>query len=332
MPEISSNPVYDLALSYQKTAALTAAIKLDIFTLLGKGASDAPALAEATGASPRGIRILCDYLCVLKLLTKEDGTYGLTATAQWLLDRASSGAQGETVDFLAAPEMISMLLDDPVSYVRNGGSVGLANVSVDNQIWVRFARAMVPFATVTAKRVAARLALQKIHPRSILDVAAGHGLYGIEMAKAFPDAKITAIDWAPVLEVAIDNARAAGIDGQFTAIAGNAFEVSWDGKFDLILLPNILHHFSADDCVALLKKSREALTAGGKVMVIDFVPDTDRVSPPEAAAFAYWMLATTPAGDAYRLEDYREMARRAGFTEVSGHPLPPTPQTLVSFE
>jgi thioesterase domain-containing protein/predicted nicotinamide N-methyase len=329
---ISANPVHDLALSYQKTAALTAAIKLDIFTLLGKGASDAAALAEATGASARGIRILCDFLCVLKLLTKKDGMYALTATAQRLLDRASSDAQGETVDFFAAPELISMLLDDPVSYVRNGGSLGLATVSPDNPIWVRFARAMVPFSAASAKRVAARLTQQKFHPRSVLDVAAGPGLYGIEIAKAFPDATITAVDWAPVLEVAIDNARAAGIESRFTTIPGSAFDVRWEGTFDLIILSGILHHYGIDDCVKLLAKARAALTDSGKVMVIDFVPDTDRVSPPEAAAFSFWMLATTPAGDAYSLEDHREMAERAGFTGVTGYPLSPTTQTLVTFE
>jgi hypothetical protein len=66
------NPAYDAALAYQKTAALTAAIKLNIVALIAGGATSSDALAEKTGASGRGIRILCDFLAVMGLLTKQD--------------------------------------------------------------------------------------------------------------------------------------------------------------------------------------------------------------------------------------------------------------------
>ena len=53
------NLVYDAMLAYRKTAALTAAVKLDIVTLIGGGAVSSDALAEKTAASSRGMRILC---------------------------------------------------------------------------------------------------------------------------------------------------------------------------------------------------------------------------------------------------------------------------------
>ena len=70
------------------------------------------------------------------------------------MDEASPFAMGRSIDFLAAPEMIDLLLRDPASYVRSGGSTGLAHVSPDHPVWVRYAEAMVPFAAATAKRVA----------------------------------------------------------------------------------------------------------------------------------------------------------------------------------
>ncbi len=61
----------------------------------------------------------------------------LTATSPaWL---------GSIVGFLASPEMIALWLDDPVSYVRNGGAVGLGSIAPDHPVWVKFARAIVPF-------------------------------------------------------------------------------------------------------------------------------------------------------------------------------------------
>ena len=142
MDSWDNNPAYDAALAYQKTAALTAAIKLDIVTLIGSGASTSDALVEKTAASSRGIRILCDFLTVMGLLRKEDGAYGVTEPGKRYLDPSSPAWMGGSIDFYAAPEVLRLVLDDPVSYVRNGGSPGLAHLAPDHPVWLRFAKAM----------------------------------------------------------------------------------------------------------------------------------------------------------------------------------------------
>jgi O-methyltransferase domain/Dimerisation domain len=326
------NPVYDAVLAYQKTAALTAALKLDIFTLIGAGTMTTEVLAAHTGAAPRGLRILCDYLTVIGLLAKQDSSYGLTPSARRFLDRSSPLALGSCIDFLAAPEMLTLALNDPVSYVRRGGSIGLANLASDHPIWVRFANAMVPLAAPAAKRVAAYVAALPTPPRTVLDVAAGHGLYGIEIARALPDVVVTAVDWAEVLAVARANARAAEVDDRLRTIPGSAFDAEWGRGFDLVLLPNFLHHFDRDQCVVLLRKVKASLSPAGRVLAVEFVPNADRVSPPLQATFAFLMLVSTPGGDAYTARDLDEIGRLAGFRGATARPLLPTPQTLVVFE
>ena len=219
--------VFETALAYQETAALTAAVKLDVFSLIGAGSTTVDALVSATGASPRGLRILCDYLTVIGLLQKQGTNYDLTPAARRFLDRSSPLAMGDCVDFLAAPEMLALVLDDPVSYVRRGGAEGLSVIAPDHPVWVRFARAMAPFAALTAKRVAAYVATLPQSPLTVLDVAAGHGLYGIEVARAVPAALVTAVDWAGVFAIARENAKAAGVDDRFRTVVGSAFDVEW---------------------------------------------------------------------------------------------------------
>ncbi len=330
MSDTSVNPVYDAALAYQKTAALKAAVQLDIFTLIGKDMITPDALALRTGASCRGLRILCDFLTVIGLLTKQDSSYGLAPAARFL-DRSSPAAIGSIIDFLAAPEMLALFLNDPVSYVRRGGSDGLSNLASDHPIWVRFAHAMAPFVAPATKRVAAYVATLPVPPRTVLDVGAGHGLYGIAVAKAAPAAVVTANDWPGVLAVARENAKNAGIDDRFRTVAGSAFDVDWGRGFDLVLLPNFLHHFGRDQCISLLRKVKSSLSATGQVFAVDLVPNQDRVSPPIQAMFAFNMLGSTLCGDAYTLRDLDEMARDAGFSGAGARPLPPTPQTLVVF-
>jgi len=329
--EVSPHLVVDAMFACRKTAAIVAAIELDLFTLIGDG-SNAASLATAANADERGVRILCDYLVVNGFLTKTGNQYALTASSRAFLDRHSPAYMGAAIEFLAAPEILKQILDDPPSYVRNGGSIGLANMSPDNPVWVKFARGMGSFTGGSAISLATEMANLPMQPRKILDIAAGHGLFGIEMAKAFPSAEIVAVDWGSVLELAKQNAQQFGVAERYKVIAGSAFEVDWGTDYDLILLPNFLHHFDLETCAGLLRKCRASLSAEGKVVAVDFVPNDDLVSPPFPAAFSWEMLASTPRGEAYTQKDLAEMARRAGFQNVSVKPLPPSPASLIFFE
>jgi len=99
-----------------------------------------------------------------------------------------------------------------------------------------------------------------------------------------------------------------------------------------VLLPNFLHHFDAPTCEQFLRRVRAALAPGGRAVVIEFIPNDDRVSPPDAATFALVMLATTPAGDAFTYAEYDDMLRRAGFPRTVLHDLPMVPQRVVIAE
>jgi len=138
-------------------------------------------------------------------------------------------------------------------------------------------------------------------------------VYGLMFAQRNPAARVTGLDWPNVLEVAKENARKWGVADRYKTIEGSAFEVDLGGPYDVILLPNFLHHFGPSKCVELLKKVRGALVNGGKVIMVEFIPDQDRVKPEGAASFALIMLAHTPAGAAYTFTELQEMFRKAGF-------------------
>jgi hypothetical protein len=330
MAAVSPDLFIDAVLAYQQTAAIKAAVELDLFSEIARGINTAEGLARRTGAALRGIRILCDYLTVGGHLEKQGDHYRLTPSTAAFLDKNSPTWIGSIVEYLAAPEMVDLFLNDPTSYVRNGGSIGLANNAPDHPIWVKFARAMASFRTPLAARVASELASKS--PRKILDVAAGHGMFGIAIARVVSDAEITAVDWPAVLAVARESAEAAGVSDRYHTLMGNAFEVKWGSGFDLVLLVNFLHQLDHDSCVALLRKVRYSLVSGGLVAVVELVPNDDRVSPRFPVMFSFQMLGSTPLGDAYTAREFDDMGRAAGFKMVSVKSLPPTPQSLILFE
>jgi ubiquinone/menaquinone biosynthesis C-methylase UbiE len=190
---------------------------------------------------------------------------------------------------------------------------------------------MVPFMRPTAGALAGVVARLPIPPKRVLDIAAGHGVFGISVAQAVPQAEITAVDWQAVLEVAHENASAAGISDRYRTVPGSAFEVYWGRDFNLVLLTNFLHHFDQETCIKLLEKARHSLSDDGRVIAVDFVPNPDRVSPSFAAMFPFVMLGSTPHGDAYTAREYEEMGRAAGFEAITIAPVPPTPQSFITF-
>jgi cyclopropane fatty-acyl-phospholipid synthase-like methyltransferase len=163
----------------------------------------------------------------------------------------------------------------------------------------------------------------------ILDISASHGVYGITFAQKNPRAHLVALDWEAVLAVTEENARAAGLANRFSKIVGDAFTADLGTDYDAVLVPNFLHHFNIADCTRFLRRVHASLRPGGQVVIVEFVPNEDRVTPPGAAGFAMVMLGTTPEGDAYTFAEYRSMLRDAGFGEASLHPLLPTAQSAV---
>ncbi len=330
-PAPDPSVIFDTLLAYQRTAALRAGIDLGIFGAVGQGHLDVPALAHRCSASERGVAILCDYLCILGFLSKEGSRYGLTPVSAVFLDPRSPACMASTARFVANPEMMAPA-QQLADIVRSGHTTlpGQGSVEPDNPVWVEFAESMGPMTGPSAGALA-KISLDGFSgPVRVLDIAAGHGLFGIEVAKQNPEAHVTAVDWQAVLKVARRHAEQAGVADRFEGLAGNAFDVEYGTGFDIALLTNFLHHFDVPTCAGLLNKVRSALKPGGCAATLEFVPNEDRISPPQAAGFSLTMLLSTPSGNAYTFRDLEAMYRAAGFERIAVHPLPHSPQTIVT--
>ncbi len=318
-------PIFDCFFAYQKTAAMQAAVDIGLFTAIAAGHAAVPQIAKACEASPKGVRVLCDFWTVNGLLTKAGETYRLTPEAATFLDRKSPAYVGGAIGFINGP--ITPFFSRLTDTVRRGGLADAGTVKSDYDGWVPFAEQMGAMMFPSAVAIAALLG--PVSGR-VLDVAAGHGLFGLILAQRNPGLNVVALDWPKVLDVAKKNAAKFGLAERFSTIPGDAFAVNFNGPYDAVLLTNILHHFDQDTCIKLLRKSREALKPGGRLAILEFVPNADRVSPPMSATFPLVMLATTASGDAYTFAEYEKMLRAAGFASGGTlHQLENSAQQLI---
>ena len=325
---------FDTINAYERTEALRTAIELDVFTHVAAGHSTAVQIAEACKASARGVRILADYLTILGFLRKHDDRYELTPDSDAFLKRTSPTYLGGMLEFLLTPKL-KECFQNLTAAVRRGGTATSdeGTVSYDNPIWVAFARAMGPMMQLPAQLLAALVGGDHARPLRVLDLAAGHGLFGIAIAKQYPKAQINALDWPNVLAVASENAKRAGVTDRYTLLPGSAFDIAWRDSYDVVLLTNFLHHFDMPTCAQLARNAYAALAPGGRTITLEFIPEADRVTPPATAAFALTMLATTAHGDAYTFAEYDRIFAQAGFARSEFHALhPPTQQAVVSHK
>jgi ubiquinone/menaquinone biosynthesis C-methylase UbiE len=317
--------------SYQRTAALRTAIELGLFTAIGEGARTAAGIGKKIGAAERGVRMLADYLTIMGFLKKRSGQYELTPDSAMFLDKRSPAYLGGTLQFLVGPGIMESWAGLTQAVRKGGTALEEHNMSTENPMWVDFARSMAPMMMPNAHAIAQILRATEAKPMKVLDIAAGHGIFGITLAQANPNAEIYAVDWKPVLAVATENAQKAGVAQRHHLLPGDAFTVEYGKDYDVALITNFLHHFDPPTNEKLLKKIHAALKPGGRAVILEFVPEDDRVSPPIAAGFSMIMLAGTPAGDAYTYKELDQMCRNAGFNThgSSVHPLDPLPQTVV---
>lgn len=335
MPTPASMPsperIFDTMNAFQRTEALRAAIELDLFTAIGQDSADADEIAQRTGASTRGVRILCDYLVVHGLLEKHGGRYRSAPDAAFFLNGRSPAYLGRAIRFLNSPFSMDAYRNVADAVRRGGTNLGAGSVEPNHPVWVEFARGMAALVHPAVMFIADVVleGVDRDRPLKVLDIAAGHGMFGIELARRHPLAEIHPVDWSAVLEVARENAAAAGVAKRYHPIVGSAFDVDFGSGYDIALLTNFFHHFDQATSVSLMKKVHAALAPGGRAVTLEFIPNPDRVTPPVAAAFSFIMLNNTPSGDAYTFAEFEEMLQSAGFGRNELHQVPGLPQSVI---
>src|ERR1041385_4690399 len=158
--------------AYQQTEALKAGIDLEVFTAIAEGNTTAADIAKRCKASEKGIRVLCDYLTIMGMLTKENNKYGLTLDSSVFLDKHSPAYLGGATEFLCSP-MLTEGSKRMTEAVRKGGTAmeDEGTIGPDHPIWVKFARGMAPMMQLPAQLMANLVDPNTDRKLKILDIA-----------------------------------------------------------------------------------------------------------------------------------------------------------------
>ncbi|HJM50701.1 MAG TPA: methyltransferase [Alphaproteobacteria bacterium] len=281
-----------IAYGFMASKALFAALNVELFGHLDKGARDIEALAGATGMTPHGLETLLASLLSLGLLVRDGDDYAnAPATASYLVPGAKAyfgDYYRFQIDRQVYPNFIH--LDAGLA----GNEEGLAHDSFsgwveDAQMAADFSRAQHAGSLGPALMMSDRIDLSG--RRRLLDVAGGTGAYSITFCRRQAELVATIIDFPSVIEVAKGYVTAAGLEDRITLQAGDALAEEWPGNQDVVLMSYFLSAVGGGDIETLLGRAWQALAPGGRLIVHDFMLDDDRAGPAQAAA---WFLVYLP--------------------------------------
>jgi ubiquinone/menaquinone biosynthesis C-methylase UbiE len=302
---------------FMQPLALDAAIQNHVFDALDAGPKTLEEVSQATGASVRGLAAIMNLLVGVNFLTKTaDGRYALTPDSSAFLVSSKPGYHGGFVHYIVSGLIANFL--SLAEVVRTGKPI---ESHLDRPEAAAFFEELVgnimPVAYPGAKAVAEELGVSRAtQPLNVLDIGAGSGVWGIALAQASPQVRVTAVDLPGVLPVTRKIAKQFGVGDQFTCVGKDIFQDDLGSGYSVATLGHILHMASPDKNRFLLKNIFRALVPGGTLVIGEFIVNEDRKGPVEPLAFAVNMLVHTEHGNAYTLGEMRSWLQEAGFVNV----------------
>lgn len=315
-PVPDPDDVLELFLGFWISRTVMAAVELGVFEALdaehaGEGLT-LPEAQAALGLPARPTRALLDTCVAVNLLTKEDGRYANSVLAARYLHSRSThslrnyvlderwcwSAWGRLEDALRADHQL--LPEDEEGYH-----------AFPEEFFLDFLHG---HSRVMGDRLAAVVDLRGT--TRIMDVGGGSGAVSIALCKAFPALEAVVVDQPPVAARAAEHIAAAGLGNRIASVAANVFVDPLPPDCDAAVLANVLHDFSPERAREILARVIAALPRGGRVVILEIVPDDERRSPPLAVAFSVAMVVNTAGGDAHTGAQYRAWLEDAGLEAV----------------
>lgn len=301
-----------LYLGLISSRVILTANNLGIFDNLKK-ASSATEIAGKLKIDPRATEILLDALTGIGLVSKSGaGRYRNAPVSSRYLVKGPRLYQGDIIKHASTMWQNFSALDE---VIRTGRP---ARRGFDHE---SFIMGMHNLTVPRTESLIKAVGLKSV--KTMLDLGGGPGTNAIAIAKAKKGIKATVFDLPETIKITKKVVRREGVRG-IRFIAGDFHVDSIGSGYDLILLSQILHAFSAEENIALLRKCETAINPGGRVVVQEFPIDETRTAPPHSALFSVNMLVGTEKGRCYSPKEMKRWLTETGFNNIIIKYLPET--------
>jgi len=318
-PRLSTTRLQKMALAYWESAALMAAVELEIFTAIAHGHDTIEHAAKAVGISARNAERLLTALAAMTLLTREGGRFANAPDVQRFLVKDSERYAGPWMLFTKPRWPAFGELSTRLRAKTENRLGAYENFSVDD---ARRYHA----ATYSIGMGAARLFSRSVDlggRRLLLDLGGGSGAYSITATKAYPGLKAIVFDLPPVAVVAREYIEANGAADRVSAVAGDFTRDAFPSGVDVVVMASNLPQYEPALIKLVVAKAFAALVPGGEMHLIGETLDDDRSGPLSAALWGLNEAVQGSTGMAHTESEVKGYLEDAGFIDVAAQPFVP---------
>lgn len=297
--------------AFWKTCALHAAVKLDVFSVIGDDQLSAETIATKINGSLKGVERLLNALVAMDLLEKNDDVYLNIPGGHDFLSRQSDKYIGHII--LHHHHLVEgwSQLDQAVLT----GEPIRSRSSFSKEEWREsFLLGMFNLAMNLAPQLVALIDLST--RRHLLDLGGGPGTYAIHFCQKNPQLKATVFDLPTTKPFAEKTIEKFKLSDRIDFMAGNYVEDAIKGKYDAAWLSHILHGEGPQTCRDIIHKTVSALEPGATIVVHDFILDNSMDGPLFPALFSLNMLLGTSSGQSYSENQITDMLSAAGVKNI----------------
>jgi ubiquinone/menaquinone biosynthesis C-methylase UbiE len=329
---VTPERIMQLAWGYVPPLLLEAGIRHRIFDLLDSGPKTIPDVHKETGASERGLTAVMNALVGLNFLAKDgQGSFSLTPESAAFLVSSKPAFQGGLLRH-GSQHLIPRFLHLNEIVATGKPPAAVNQEAQGGEFFQDFVMDIFPMSYPSAQTLARHLNVDGAgQAASVLDLAAGSGVWGIALAQSSEHVRVTAVDWPEVIPVTRKTAARFGLAERFSFVEGDILQADFGSGHTVATLGHILHSEGRERSQALLAKTFQALASGGTIAIAEFLVNADRTGPVNGLFFAVNMLVNTDSGDTYSFDEIANWLGAAGFANARTLESPgPSPLILAT--
>ena len=305
---IVPTPLLDTMVAMLLSQSIRVATKLGIFEALAGEALTAAEIAERCACNPSASEKLLNALTGAGYVRFKAGHYGLTPVARrWLLRDSPTSLY----DAILMQDLDARFMEHTEEYVRSGQPLEI-HCMMPERDWQLYQQGMRAGANLAAAEVARRVQVPK-DAHEMLDIGGGHGYYSVAFCRRHLGLCATILDLPQAVAQAAPILAREGMCDRVRHREGDVLTTDLGVEaFDVILIANLMHHFSEETNRELVRRAARALRPSGVLVVGEVIRPNRPGGGGQTGALTDLYFALTSKGGTWSFAELAAWQREAG--------------------
>ncbi|HPJ68429.1 MAG TPA: methyltransferase [Desulfobacteraceae bacterium] len=313
--EMTLGRLMEISGAYWGSFAVHAAVKLDIFTIIGNEVLGCEEIARRIKGNIRGVATLLNALAAMGLLDKSDDKFANTLFSSEYLCRSLPQYMGHIIMHYMHLVDSWRRLDQAVIKGRQTRPRSSMRGEEEREAFL-----MGMFNIAMGQAPGAVKEIDLSGRKHLLDLGGGPGTWAIHFCLANDGLRATVFDLSSTRPFAEKTIAGFGLSKRIDFMEGDYHKNKIKGKYDVAWLSQILHGEGPESCRRMIRKAVSVLEPGGLIFVHEFILNNDMAGPLHPALFSLNMLTGTKSGRSYSEEQIMDMLRDAGAMDLKRLP------------